>query len=125
LGRRVWGLFTPYRFMLVTIARVLLKDLRILILDEATSALDTTSERLVQQALENATQARTTIAIAHRLSTVLGADVILAVEDGTVVERGTHAEQLAGGRVEARCADGVRFRDGRTLVSRRATTDAA
>ena len=66
---------------------MLLKDPRILILDEATSALDTTSERLVQEALEHATQRRTTIAIAHRLSTILGADVILAVENGQVVVR--------------------------------------
>jgi ATP-binding cassette subfamily B protein len=113
----------------LAIARVLLSDPRILILDEATSALDTTSERLVQQALENATRERTTIAIAHRLSTVLGADLILAVDAGRVVERGTHAEllargglytrlyteQFAGGAVEARCADGVLFRDGHTV----------
>jgi ATP-binding cassette subfamily B protein len=116
----------------LAIARVLLSDPRILILDEATSALDTTSERLVQQALEQATRKRTTIAIAHRLSTVLGADVILAVEAGQVVERGTHqellargglyarlyTEQFAGGQVEARCRNGVRFTDGRTLVGK-------
>ena len=117
----------------LAIARVLLKDPRVLILDEATSALDTTSERLVQQALEAATHRRTTIAIAHRLSTILGADVILAVDGGRIVERGTHAEllarhglyarlyteQFAGGQVEARCSDGVRFRDGQTLRTRR------
>jgi ATP-binding cassette subfamily B protein len=122
----------------LAIARVLLKDPRILILDEATSALDTTSERLVQQALENATRRRTTIAIAHRLSTILGADVILAVEAGRVVERGTHTEllakgglyarlyteQFAGGKVECRCADGVLFSDGETLITGR-TTDPA
>jgi len=110
----------------LAIARVLLKDPRILVLDEATSALDTVSERLVQQALESATTARTTIAIAHRLSTVLGADLIVAVEDGQVVEQGTHeqllarnglyarlyAEQFGNGRIEARCADGTRFGDG-------------
>jgi ATP-binding cassette, subfamily B, bacterial len=123
----------------LAIARVLLKDPRILILDEATSALDTTSERLVQQALENATRQRTTIAIAHRLSTVLGADLILVVDAGRIVERGTHAEllargglyaqlyteQFAGGAVEARCADGVRFRDGRTICDQRGSVEPA
>ncbi len=77
------------------IARVLLKNPRILILDEATSALDTHSERLVQAALERLMKGRTTLAIAHRLSTILAADVILVVNKGEIVERGTHQELLA------------------------------
>ena len=78
----------------VAIARVLLKDPSILILDEATSALDTVSERLIQSALNGLMEGRTTIAIAHRLSTILRADLILVVEQGRIVERGTHAELL-------------------------------
>lgn len=78
----------------LAIARVILKDPRILILDEATSALDTRSERLIQSALEPLMQSRTTIAIAHRLSTILAADLILVIDRGQVVERGTHDELL-------------------------------
>ena len=78
----------------VAIARVLLKDPRILILDEATSALDTVSERLIQSALARLEEGRTTIAIAHRLSTILRADQILVVQRGRIVERGTHAELI-------------------------------
>ncbi len=105
----------------LAIARVVLKDPRILILDEATSSLDTHSERLIQAALRPLMQGRTTLAIAHRLSTILAADQILVVEGGHIVERGTHQEllrrggtyaslyheQFSDGRVEAQCADGV------------------
>ena len=86
----------------LAIARVLLKDPRILILDEATSALDTETERLVQEALERATDNRTTIAIAHRLSTIHNADVIFGVQDGVLVEQGTHDELIEAGGLYAR-----------------------
>src|SRR5688572_2413304 len=105
----------------LAIARVVLKDPKILILDEATSSLDTTSERLVQSALEPLMKGRTTIAIAHRLSTILSADVIFVVDRGRIVERGTHAEllergglyarlyeqQFRSGLIQAECEDGV------------------
>ena len=79
----------------VTIARALLKDAPILILDEATSSLDSESERMVQDALKNLMRGRTTFVIAHRLSTVRFADMIVVLKGGTIVEKGTHEELLA------------------------------
>lgn len=113
----------------LAIARVLLMNPRILILDEATSALDTETERLVQEALERATHNRTTIAIAHRLSTIKGADIIFGLDEGHLVEQGSHdellargglywrlyTEQFGAGQVEAHFANGVKFTDGEVL----------
>ena len=81
----------------IAIARVLLKNPRVLVLDEATSALDTVNERAVQRALDGARGGRTTIAIAHRLSTIEGADRIYVVGRGRILEQGTHAELVARG----------------------------
>jgi ATP-binding cassette subfamily B protein len=78
----------------IAIARAILKDPRILILDEATSALDTQSERLIQSALTPLMKGRTTFAVAHRLSTIQSADQILVLNNGKIVERGTHSELL-------------------------------
>ena len=94
----------------LSIARVILKDPRILILDEATSSLDTTSERLVQAALEPLMHGRTTIAIAHRLSTILQADVIFVLDRGRIVEQGTHPELLANAGLYAQLYE-QQFRD--------------
>lgn len=111
----------------IAIARVLLHEPKVLILDEATSALDTASERRIQSALDELISGRTTLAVAHRLSTIQAADVIHVFGRGTIVESGTHDELLAlggayaelyreqfgGGEIETTCADGVVFRDGR------------
>jgi len=85
----------------VAIARVILKNPRILVLDEATSHLDSQSEALIQDALKTVMAGRTSIVIAHRLSTILAADVILVLDRGRVVERGTHAELLEAGGLYA------------------------
>jgi ATP-binding cassette subfamily B protein len=81
----------------VAIARVLLKDPRIIILDEATSHLDSQSEALIQAALERVMKGRTSLVIAHRLSTILAADVILVLDKGRLVEIGRHEELLVNG----------------------------
>lgn len=86
----------------LALARAILKDAPILLLDEATSALDTESERLVQDALARFTRNRTTLVIAHRLSTVQNADAICVMEDGSLVELGTHLELAAAGGIYAR-----------------------
>ena len=93
----------------LAIARALVRDAPILLLDEATSALDAESERLVQAALDQAMTERTTLVIAHRLATVLRADRIVVMDDGRVVEEGTHAQLVAQGGLYARLAE-LQFR---------------
>ena len=82
---------------LLTIARVILKDPKILILDEATSSIDTRTEIQIQSAMDNLMQGRTSFIIAHRLSTIKNADLILVMNHGDIVEQGTHEELLTKG----------------------------
>ena len=110
----------------IAIARVILHDPKVLVLDEATSALDTASERRIQAALGELVSGRTTLAVAHRLSTVQAADTIHVVERGKIVESGSHheliaaegpyhrlyMEQFGGGTIETHCADGLVMSDG-------------
>jgi ATP-binding cassette subfamily B protein len=94
LGERGSGLSQGQR-QLLAIARAALSNPRILILDEATSSVDTRTERLIQGALENLLKGRTSFVIAHRLSTIRNADHLLVLDQGKIVERGTHDELLA------------------------------
>jgi subfamily B ATP-binding cassette protein MsbA len=94
----------------VCIARAILKDAPILILDEATSALDTESEKMVQNALNNLMANRTTFVIAHRLSTVLHADKIVVIEQGEIVQTGTHEHLLERGGLYKKLYD-MQFQD--------------
>lgn len=80
---------------LLTIARAIIKDPRILVLDEATSSVDTRLERMLQEAMQKVMAGRTSFVIAHRLSTIRNADLILVVQNGDIIEQGTHDELLA------------------------------
>ena len=82
---------------LLTIARAILADNRILILDEATSSVDTRTEELIQSAMDNLMKGRTSFVIAHRLSTIKNADIILVMKDGDIIEQGSHEELLEQG----------------------------
>jgi ATP-binding cassette subfamily B multidrug efflux pump len=93
LGERGSGVSLGQR-QLLSIARAALADPRILILDEATSSVDTRTERLIQKALEDLLHGRTSFVIAHRLSTIRNADQVLVVDDGRIIERGTHEELM-------------------------------
>jgi ATP-binding cassette subfamily B protein len=86
----------------LSLARVILKNPRILVLDEATSSLDSESEALIQEALKRVMAGRTCIVIAHRLSTILAADLILVIDQGQIIERGTHNELLKRAGLYAR-----------------------
>ncbi|MCC9078293.1 ABC transporter ATP-binding protein/permease [Litorilinea aerophila] len=99
----------------LAIARVILKDPRILVLDEATSHLDSQSEALIQAALEPLFQGRTSLVIAHRLSTILAADIILVLDQGRLVEQGTHRELLARGGLYAHLYE-TQFRQGQATA---------
>jgi ATP-binding cassette subfamily B protein len=110
LGERARGLSGGQRQRLA-IARALVRQAPILLLDEATSALDAENEKLVQEALDEAMRGRTTLVIAHRLATVLKADRIVVMDEGRVVETGSHAELTARGGLYARLA-ALQFTDG-------------
>ena len=96
MGERGSGLSQGQR-QLIALARAVIRDPRILILDEATASVDTRTEAAIQSALDRLMHDRTTVVVAHRLSTIVRADQILVLAEGRIVERGTHAELLARG----------------------------
>ena len=93
----------------IAIARALLRNTKILLLDEATAALDSGSEEAVQQALKNASKKRTTIAVAHRLSTIQNSDVIFVLDKGKLVEVGSHQQLMNSGGVYKSLVDMQNF----------------
>jgi ATP-binding cassette subfamily B protein len=99
----------------VVIARALLRDTPVLLLDEATSALDAQSEHVVQQALDKLSNGRTTIVIAHRLSTIRGADKIIVMDRGRVMDEGTHEDLLERGGIYADLYR-LQFKDGKAVI---------
>jgi subfamily B ATP-binding cassette protein MsbA len=107
----------------IAIARALLRDPRILILDEATAELDSESEALIQEALERLMKDRTTFIIAHRLSTVMNADQIIVLDQGRVVERGTHAELATAGGLYAKLCE-VQFKRAQDKIDEHVMTAA-
>ena len=109
LLKRTVGKLSGGQRQRLSIARAILKNPPILILDEATSALDTESERLVQEALERLMKNRTTLVIAHRLSTIVNADMICVMNQGKIVERGSHEQLLALNGFYKRLVDMQKF----------------
>jgi ATP-binding cassette subfamily B protein/subfamily B ATP-binding cassette protein MsbA len=102
----------------LAIARAVLADPKLLILDEATSNLDTDSERLIQQSLGQLMKGRTSFVIAHRLSTIAGADLIVVIENGCVIQTGTHGELMtAGGRYRNMVEQQIRMTLGNAAAS--------
>ena len=108
----------------LALARALLKDAPVLILDEATSALDTESERYIQRALDTVMKNRTTLVVAHRLSTIENADVILVMDKGVIVEKGNHKQLISKGGAYAKL-HGMQFEENKSLTKAEGAVECA